>query len=64
MADMPRITAPVMPVAKARLDAMAKALDRPAYLLVEDGINALWESLSDEDRRRAEELVEPPDPPA
>ena len=55
---MPRLSTPILGEVKAKLTAMSKALERPAYLLLEDAITMLWNNLSEAERQQAEALLE------
>jgi len=57
IADYPRLSLTVRPITKAKLEAVTTLERRPAWKVVEDGINLYVERMPVEDRRMVEALA-------
>ena len=57
ISDYPRLSLTVRPITKAKLEAVTTLERRPAWKVVEDGINLYVEGMSPEDRRMVEAIA-------
>ena len=58
--EYPTLRVTVRPATKDRLVAVAKHEDRPAWKVVEDGINLYFDQMPPKDRRAVEAIVKHP----
>jgi len=56
--DYPKLALTIRPTTKAKLDAVAVIEGRPAWKVVEDGIDAYIGNLAAEDRKAVHAVVE------
>jgi len=56
--DYPKLALTIRPTTKAKLDAVAVIESRPAWKVVEDGIDAYIGNLAPEDRKAVQAVVE------